>query len=379
MRILIVTPYALPHIGGIQTLVDQEVRTLAALGHDVVLVTSSAGEGIPPEYDPSRVTVHRVPAWDGLADRFQVYFPLFSPRILPILWREAGRADVVHAHGFLFMCSFLAVLFARCRGRLRTLTEHLGVHSSSKRWYRWLSWLAVATVGRLTVRLAGRGAAYDATIVELLGRLGGHKFRAELLTKPVDPNVFFPVTSVGRETARGILGWDARPRVLFVGRLIPDKGIQWLLIAKSEEYDLVFCGPGSASHLGSPLPNGVEILAPRSQEQLRIVYHAADLLVHPSFREGGIPLVVLEALCCGLPVVMTPHDGLRSLPEWDGLTFAARDPDALREAILKALASRRARGVSPPPIMTCFQEWVAESYRGLIPPRAPIETGDIAT
>src|SRR5919197_1899233 len=59
MRALIVSHYALPHVGGVEVLVDKEIRALVTAGHHVVLVTSDgAGAAQTPVYAPTVRVLH---------------------------------------------------------------------------------------------------------------------------------------------------------------------------------------------------------------------------------------------------------------------------------------------------------------------------------
>src|SRR5262245_56087541 len=251
MRVLVVSHHALPHVGGVEVLVDKEVRALTAAGHGVVVLTSDGrGNGQVPAYRDS-VRVQRVPAFHGLEARFQVPYPLFAPRLLPLLWREVGRCDVVHAHGFIFMNSALALLVAWLRRRPAVLTDHGGIQRFRSAVVTLLARLGVETVGRLSARLATKLVTYNTRIAALLERLAGTKEMSLFLPNPVDRTLFRPPTEAERREARARLGWaDDRRRVLFVGRLIPEKGVPLLLEAADPSYDLVFCGPGDVAILG---------------------------------------------------------------------------------------------------------------------------------
>ena len=81
MKVVVVSHLALPHVGGVEVLVDREVRALAAAGHEVVLVTSDGdGAGTPPA-EVAGVRIIRVPAWHLLERRFGLPYPLFSPAV----------------------------------------------------------------------------------------------------------------------------------------------------------------------------------------------------------------------------------------------------------------------------------------------------------
>src|ERR1700691_3705206 len=94
-RVLIVSAYADPHVGGVEVVVGQQARTLAALGHDVTVVTSRCGVGGATREQVGGYTVIRIPAWNGLEHRWGVPFPLWSPSAVWRLARLTGEADVV--------------------------------------------------------------------------------------------------------------------------------------------------------------------------------------------------------------------------------------------------------------------------------------------
>lgn len=333
MKVLVVSHLALPHVGGVENLVDLEVRALAA-GHAVALVTSDGtGAGRTPSY-PDSVRVIRVPAWHILEHRFGIPYPLFGPRILTALWNEIRAADVVHAHGFLFANSALAVLLAKMQGKPCILTDHGGIQKFSSKLATLAARIGAETVGRLSASLATRVTTYNARIQDTLNRLGRRR-DAEFIPNPVDGSLFFPPTAAERAAARAALGWaNDRKKVLFVGRLIATKGVPLLLDSRDASFDLVFCGPGDASILGSR----AEYLPPRPQSELRSLYHAADALALPAEVREGFPLVVQEAVACGLPVVLGNDPGFAPYRDLPGLILCERMPDAVRSAIHSALA-----------------------------------------
>lgn len=362
MNVLVVSHLALPHVGGVENLVDLELRALAAAGHRVTLVTSDgAGAGRTPEYPPG-VRVIRVPAWHGLERRFGIPYPLFGPWLLRTLWNEIRTADTVHAHGFLFANSALAVVLAKLQGKPCILTDHGGIQKFGSRLATLAARIGAETVGRLSAALATRITTYNARIQGTLNRLGRRK-DCEFIPNPVDGSLFFPPTAAERAAARAALGWpEGRKKALFVGRLIAAKGVKLLLESQSDGFDLAFCGPGDASILDGK----AEYLPPRPQDRLRTLYHAADALALPAEVREGFPLVVQEAVACGLPVVLGYDPGFEPYRELPGLVFCERNPAAVRSAIERALETGVALAEPgrphPAEFFPTFERWVNRMY-----------------
>ena len=354
-RTLIVSHLAYPHVGGVEGLVDLEIRALTDAGHEVTLLTSD-GTGAGQASSPARIL--RVPAWHVLERRFGVPYPLFlSPRLLWNLWRELGRTDQLHAHGFLFQNAVLAVALAKLRGVPSILTDHGGIQKFGSPVATKLARLAAETVGRVSCRLADRVVTYNARIQTDLARLGRRR-DVVFLPNPVDDALFRPPTPAERAAARRELGWPPhRKVVLFVGRLIAAKGVPLLLAAADPAaFDIVFCGPGDPP---PPAP-GVQYLPPRPQRELVLLYHAADCLALPAEVREGFPLVVQEAVACGLPVVLGYDPGFEPYRNLPNLFFTDRTPANLKAALRAALAvtDRRAGADFFPPLAA----WVRRLY-----------------
>jgi glycosyltransferase involved in cell wall biosynthesis len=123
--------------------------------------------------------------------------------------------------------------------------------------------------------------------------------------------------------------------VLFVGRLIGQKGLAALLAAAGTEYRIVVVGAGTPPGRGV---RGVTFAGPVARHDLVDVYRLADVFVLPSTGEV-FPLAVQEAMACAVPVVTTDD------PRYDELGVDRRllrlvppEPDALRAAVLAVLA-----------------------------------------
>jgi glycosyltransferase involved in cell wall biosynthesis len=146
------------------------------------------------------------------------------------------------------------------------------------------------------------------------------------------------------------------PRILSVGRIVHQKGLDLAIRALSELQDMEWSWriAGDGPQLPS-LENAarernmqarVEFMGWKATEQLRQEYAASNLFLFPS-RHEGMPNAVLEAMASGLPVIATRIAGNEELvvDGQTGFLVPVEDAAALREALRDLLADdgKRAR------------------------------------
>jgi glycosyltransferase involved in cell wall biosynthesis len=147
---------------------------------------------------------------------------------------------------------------------------------------------------------------------------------------------------------------DNRFRIVYVGRISIRKGVGYLLHAYRRfhraDTDLQLVGSmiGDPACL-RPYANLFTHVPHMPQSMLPQIYGAADVFVFPSLLEG-LGLVVLEAMACGCPVIVSengPGDVVRD--GVDGFVVPAGDSEAIEAALLKLYVDpdlRRAMGAA---------------------------------
>jgi glycosyltransferase involved in cell wall biosynthesis len=180
------------------------------------------------------------------------------------------------------------------------------------------------------------------------------KAKIRVVPNGVDPDKFKPTNDF--EGMKQKLGIGNKPMVLFVGRLIPRKGLMFLVEAAkriiNRNADTIFAIVGNGplrnklrSQLGKAnLSKNFIFFGDVKESILPAVYNCADVFAFPSIQEGqGIAL--LEAQASGKPVVAFKVGGVNeTISDGNsGVLVERGNADALAEAILKILSDPRLR------------------------------------
>lgn len=326
--------------GGEDAVVEAEAAVLENGGHTVHVLrvdnpAGAAAAGVALAKAPwnrAAATAVVETAKSNEADVVHVHNTWFSlsPAVFPAL-KAAGVPVVATVHNYRPAC-VNALLYRDgricedCLGRLpwrgvahacyrdsRLQSAAVAVTITGQRWRR--TWERdVDAVIALTEFMAGK--------LESSGIPGDR-----IVVKPnfvPDPGERSRVPSASRE-------------VLYVGRLTEDKGVLDLVGAwedSSAPLDLVVIGDGPlmAEVVAASGPR-VSVLGSRGGPEIRRRMLAARALVIPSRWYEGLPMVLLEALAAGLPVVVPDHGALLEAAGEAGLAFASGDPLSLAAEI----------------------------------------------
>lgn len=331
MRILSVSHYYPPHVGGLEIVARDVAEGLAAAGHSVEVVTCVSGEGRAGSESRSGLTVHRVRAFNILDQLFSLPFPIVGSGCILRLWRSTREADVIHVHDVFYMTSWVAYLCARLHGKPLVLTQHVGIVEHPNFVVMAVQRLVYATWGRWIFRASRAIIVYNAIVKAFLLRSGVPESKITMMWHGVDQQLFHPG---GEKSAlRRSFSLPDRPIALFVGRLVPKKGVAELLSARSKAYDIVFAGSGEIKP--DWRQEGVHFLGPLSQEKLADAYRMADIFVLPS--EGELfTLAMQEAAASGLPIVSSDEPEYAGYDlDREGIMLVERSPEALKAALTR--------------------------------------------
>lgn len=299
MKLLTVTHFYESHGGGVERVAAQLNRAFVKDGH--VAIWAASDRDPPPE---APVNAAPLRCADPLEKLTGLPMPIPGPGAALRLARAVRASDAVIIHDSLYLTSILAAILAAANRKPWLLIQHISGVAFPSRALRLTMRLANILATRAMLRAAHR-LVFISDVVrrDLLGDPPWRAYR--LLFNGVDATVFHPPALADRVLARASLfGLPTTGALaLFVGRFVEKKGLSVLRTLARRRPDLNFAliGSGPIRPESWGLAN-VRVLGPRSQAEIAELYGAADFLLLPSVGEG-YPLVIQEAMACGLPVI----------------------------------------------------------------------------
>ena len=349
MKILMLTWEYPPRIvGGIARVVHDLSHRMIKDGHDVTVVTYKDGNA-PYFEDDKGVKVYRV-------DNYMIHPNNFIDWIMQLnfnmlakaneLISKEGKFDVIHAHDWLvayaakalkesYNIPIVSTIHATENGR------NSGIHDETQRYINDTEWLLTYESTEVIVNsnyMKGE-----------LQRIFGLPFeKINVIPNGINLSNF---TGVERDyDFRRQFAMDNEKIILYVGRLVYEKGIQNLIgampkiLSNYHDAKLVICGKGGmmdelkqeARNLG--IENKVYFAGYCDSKKVQKMYKCADIAVFPSTYEP-FGIVALEAMLAGIPTVVSDVGGLNEIVEHgvDGMKSYAGNSNSIADSVLALL------------------------------------------
>jgi teichuronic acid biosynthesis glycosyltransferase TuaC len=330
----------------------EQIRALRNLGVKIIVIAPKPW--VPPLFGflprfqrhrviPPRASVcefkveyPRVPQFPG-GRFFCLYGLFFYLRCLGIVRKLAkqSKIDLIHAHAIM-PDGFAAALL----GRTLNIPVVCTIHGSDINDYPWQNRITFSATKWASRAVDGLVAVSHDLRDKVFSLIGARQLA--VVHNGSDPEIFKPLPS---KQARIQLGLPLNKKiVLFVGNLLPVKGIEFLLeaVSKLQRSDILLCLVGDgilkssllslADRLG--IAHVCKLIGARPYQEIPFWLCAADCLVLSSLSEG-LGSVLTEAMLCRVPVIATAVGGIPDIVRhgYTGTLVPPKDPSALAKAL----------------------------------------------
>lgn len=343
--------YFHPVIGGAETHVFHLSKNLVERGHEVFVLTSdctptNSGHPLAKSEEIGGINIRRFKTlnlgaglriWQGLAREILQLQP-----------------DIIHAHSIGFPHSDVCALLSKIKRIPSVATTHgaLGIGDSAhKENMRRRIWANIVT--RHTLRFFNRVIAISPAEKSWVLR-AVHPEGICIIPNGVPGGIFD--NNIDTASFRKKYGLKDIPIILYLGRLVEKKGIEYLLraapsILKKHKAKILIVGPdGGKKKMLMELSQGLRLekdvifTGELSEEDKLKAIASCDMLVLPSKKEGQ-GIVLLEAQAMGKPVIATRQGGIPYFIKdgENGILVDYGRPDQIADAVQQLLSDTKFR------------------------------------
>jgi glycosyltransferase involved in cell wall biosynthesis len=328
MKILRVATDLYPYsIGGLGLHVHELSKEIVKRGHQVTVFTCEKY----PKSCHNFMDGYNVYYFKPLIIPFGISVP---PSMLPSLFNKVDEFDIVHAHSHLFFSTYMTAFVRKFKKTPLIVTNHGFV---SQKLPFTIQKIVLPIVTKWTYLNADAVICYTTEMKEEMENWGVRTENVRIIHNGVNAEFFRPLNNNKKE-------YD----IIWVGRYVPGKGIEFLIQSLSElkkefnNFKVLMIGSGPLKKsiekmiIKSNLSNHISLIENISNDDLLYYYNKSKLFVLTSIEEG-VPRTILEAMACGLPVVCSDLPQLKTLIEGSGILAPKKDTISIANAVIKIL------------------------------------------
>lgn len=306
MKIIHVTPYYPPHLGGMENTVRELAERTAERGHEVIVYTSNRIGNKPKLSSKENLQVHYL-------NSIEIGHTPIMPSLPLRLIRDIDENTIVHIHFAIAYSSEIATIISKIK-RVKVVSHiHIDPHPSGSLGfllpaYKRLFWKRLLPISDVVI-------CPTEDYVNIISQKYGVK-KDKCVIVPSGINIKkFKVANEHMES-------NEITNLLFVGRLSKQKAIPMLLGAFKlikGKYDLTLHIVGDGEErtmieetIAKENIENVILHGRISDEELRNLYKTSDIFILPSNYES-FGIVNLEAMASGLPIVASDIPGVKNV------------------------------------------------------------------
>lgn len=320
------------HEGGIEIVVSELSTRMAALGYSVTCYDRSGHHVSGVEYDSNNASEYKGVKIKRVFTINRKGLAAMTSSIIAAIRAAFGEYDVVHIHaeGPAFMCWLPKLL-----GKKVVVTIH-GLDHQRAKWGKVASWY-ILSGEKKAVRFADEIIVLSYNMQEYFQKTYGRE--TVYIPNGVDRPAIIPAQEIKK-----MWGLDKDNYVLFLGRIVPEKGLRYLIEAWKNvmtNKKLVITGGSSdtdafMNELKVMSSGNVIFTGFQEGRVLKELYSNTYIYILPSDLEG-MPLSLLEAMSYGNCCIVSDIAECAEVVEDKAVVFSHGNVEDLREKLQSLL------------------------------------------
>ncbi|AEF95805.1 glycosyltransferase family 4 protein [Methanotorris igneus] len=352
IKLIIFPGYYLPHIGGLETHVDEFVKYLSKdKNFDITIFAPNIPKSKEFEVKYNNVKIIRYPAFEIIPN-----YPV--PNMLsPKFWKLFFNLykidfDIVMTRTRFFSNTLLGFLFAKLRFNKKILihVEHGSAFIKVQNEItNKLSYLYDKTIGKLIFKKSDYVIAISKAVKEFI--LNNFiKREIPIIYRGIE---FEKIEKI-KENEEIKNKFKGKLKLCFVGRLYKWKGVEniikaYKILPENIKKDAVLIIVGYGEDLerlkklaNEYLNNGIYFLGKKDFEEAIGILKVCDIYIHSAYPGGGLSTSLLEAMVCGRAIVASPYEGGDEviIDEKTGILLEDNNPEEIKKGIIKLIENK---------------------------------------
>ncbi len=357
IKVCIVNALFSPFMGGVEKHMLELSKHLVKQGVEVHVMTGKLSD-LSKEQNIEGIKIHRIECTEI---RIPGLYPpplVLSANVQESLAKldEKYNFDIIHLQDRWFPDFDSVLIYAKTVNKPFIVTLHNARPVGIALHYTVLGGLYDQVIGKQVLKSADRIISVSNWAIGDVSKYGIPKSKFTYIPNGVEGSEYFVCTDplkARQKAIRNKFNLTKGPLLLFVGRVIKQKGLEYLIKAMPEiltimpEVQLVVVGKGDKLTELKTLVNklklndNVKFPGFVDDASLRKLLSSADIFVLPSLWEV-LPVAILEAMASGKPIVCTDAGGNRELVDHtNGIVVPKRNITALAGAVISVLSNEQ--------------------------------------
>lgn len=351
IKLIIFPGYYVPHIGGLETHVDEFVKYLSNdENYDIYIFAPNIPKYKEFEIKYNNVKIYRYPAFEVIPN-----YPV--PNIFNInFWKMFFNLykidfDIVMTRTRFFSNTLLGFFFAKFRLNKKKLihVEHGSAFIKlESKFTNKMAYMYDIVLGKLIFKKSDYVIAISKAVKDFIIENFIDDSNIPIIYRGLEIEY---IESIEKNITR-----NARDKIklCFVGRLYKWKGVENIIKAYKElpknikeKTVLIIVGYGEdlkrlKKLSGDHLDNGIYFTGKKDFKDAIGIVKASDIYIHSSYRGGGLSSSLLQAMCCGKAVVASPYEGGDEviIDRNTGILLKDNSPEQIKNGIIKLIKNK---------------------------------------